>query len=352
MKKSVFISLSIITTITLLIAFILPTAETHIINPINPINTHKLNNLWDKNRDPQVIPSVDSKINNQLPDKLIGTSLKGTEIDGLYPVDQDGNLLFSKSIKNRFEYFLSLMGEFELDQVLQMIKDDIALNLTSPAKEQALKLFDDYVAYKYALAELEASLSAAEGYETNDIQRIRYQLQQMRDVRREYLPIDAVDAFFGFDEMYDDFMISSLEIKNNQQLTESEKRQQLIGLENNLPQDVQTMRDETQRVSQVFLITEDIKKSGGTDQDVFAVNEREFGQEAALRLQVLNEQRNQWQSRVDNYVETKQSIESNDQLTQEQIEDQLRILKETQFEPTELNKLSVYEIMKKESSRQ
>jgi lipase chaperone LimK len=344
MKKSVIISFLIIASITLLIAFILPATETLI---INPLDTHEVNNSWGENRNSQVIPSIGPKVNNQLPEKLIDTSLKGTEIDGLYPVDQDGNLLFSKSIKNRFEYFLSLMGEFELEQVLQMIKDDIASNLSSPAKEQALKLFDDYVAYKYALTELEASLSAAQGYEKNDIQRIRYQLQQMRDVRREYLPIDAVDAFFGFDEMYDDFMISSLEIKNNQQLTESEKRQQLMGLENNLPQDVQAMRDETQRVSQVFLITEEIKKSGGTDQDVFAVNEREFGQEAALRLQVLNEQRNEWQSRVDNYVETKQSIESNNQLTQDQIEDQLRLLKETQFELTELHKLSAYEIMKK-----
>jgi lipase chaperone LimK len=349
MRKTVFISFLIISSITLLIAFILPTTKTHI---INPLNTHELNNLQGKNRDSQLIASIGSKVNNQLPDDLIATSLKGTEIDGLYPVDQDGNLLFSKSIKNRFEYFLSLMGEFELEQVLQMIKDDIALNLTSPAKEQALKLFDDYVAYKYALAELEASLSAAQGYEKNDIQRIRYQLQKMRDVRREYLPIDAVDAFFGFDEMYDDFMISSLEIKNNQQLTEPEKQQQLIGLENNLPQDVQTMRDETQRVSQVFLITEEIIKSGGSDQDVFEVNQREFGQEAALRLQVLNEQRNQWQSRVDNYVGEKQAIESNDQLTQEQIEVEVKLLKEAQFESTELNKLSAYEIIKKESGSQ
>jgi lipase chaperone LimK len=349
MKKSVFIGFLIISSITLLIAFILPTTETHI---INPLNTTEINSLLGKNRNSLVIASIDSKANNQLPDDLIATSLKGTDIDGLYPVDQDGNLLFSKSIKNRFEYFLSLMGEFELAQVLQMIKDDITSNLTSPAKEQALKLFDDYVAYKYALTELEASLSAAEGYETNSIQRIRYQLQKMRDVRREYLPIDAVDAFFGFDEMYDDFMISSLEIKNNQQLTESEKRQQLIGLENNLPQDVQAMRDETQRVSQVFLITEEIKKSGGTDQDVFAVNEREFGQEAALRLQVLNEQRNRWQSRVDNYVGAKQAIENNDQLTQEQMENQLKLLKESQFESSELNKLSAYEIMKKESGSQ
>ncbi len=30
------------------------------------------------------------------------SSLKGTEIDGMYPVDADGKLIFSKSIKYRF----------------------------------------------------------------------------------------------------------------------------------------------------------------------------------------------------------------------------------------------------------
>jgi lipase chaperone LimK len=349
MKKSVLTKLSIISAVILLIAFIMSNISTKIINPLTVPDTQ---NFFDKSSDLLTIPMIVSKMSNQLPDDLLETSLKGTEIDGLYPVDQDGNLLFSKSIKHRFEYFLSLMGEFDLDQVLQMIKDDINLNLTSPAKEQALKLFDDYVAYKYALTELEASLAAAEGYELNDIERIRAQLQQMRDVRREYLPIDAVDAFFGFDEMYDDFMLTSLEIKNNQQLTESEKQKQLTGLENNLPQDVQAMRDETQRISQVFLITEEIKNAGGTDEDVFAINEQEFGQEAALRLQALNQQRSEWQSRVDNYVRSKQAIENNSTLTQEQIDEQVEQLKEIQFDLSELNKLSAYELMKRQSSGQ
>jgi lipase chaperone LimK len=349
MKKSVFINLSIISVIILSIAFVMFDTEISVVNPLTSSSTQ---NFLDKTRSALAISQINSNKNNQLPDTLLDTSLKGTEIDGLYPVDQDGNLLFSKSIKHRFEYFLSLMGEFDLDEVLQMIKDDIALNLTSPSKEQALKLFDDYVAYKYALTELEASLAAAEEYEVNDIERIRAQLQQMRDVRREYLPIGAVDAFFGFDEMYDDFMLTSLEIKNNQQLTASEKQQQLSGLESNLPQDVQAMRDETQRISQVFLITEEIKNAGGTDAEVFKINEQEFGQEAALRLQALNQQRNQWQSRVDSYVVTKQAIENNDSITQEQIDNQVKQLQETQFDSSELNKLSVYELMKKESNRQ
>ena len=287
-----------------------------------------------------------------LPEKLKNTSLKGTTIDGLYPVDEQGNLLLSKDIKNRFEYFLSTMGEFPLEQVLDMIKEDIALNLVSPAKEQALKLFDDYVAYKYALSELEASLSAPEDYEINDIERMRAQLQQMRDVRRNYLDVEAVDAFFGFDEMYDDFMLARLEIQNNRQLTDEEKAAQLSGLEQGLPQDVQDMRNETQRVSQVFQLTQEIKESGGTAEDVYKINEQEFGQEAAQRLQLLDQQRDEWQSRVNIYISQKQGIEADENLTEAEKLAAVSELKASTFEASEYHKLSAYELMAKEAEAQ
>jgi lipase chaperone LimK len=348
MKKSVLITLAIIFAAILSVVLIIPGFNTHVVNPLGV----DVNPPLGQHSDDFLISQFQANKNNELPQALVGTSLKGTEIDGLYPVDTDGNLLLSKSIKYRFEYFLSLMGEFELAQVMEMIKDDIKSNLDGPAKEQALKLFDDYVAYKFALTELEASLSAPESYEVNDIERMRSQLQQMQDVRREYLPVDAVDAFFGFDEIYDDFMLARLEVQNNQQLTASEKQEQLNGLEQNLPQDVQTMRDETQRISQVFLLTEELSKKGATSEDVYAINEQEFGQEAALRLQELNEQRNQWQSRVDSYVNEKQAIKNDDSLTQSEVGEQLLILKDSQFSPAELAKLSAYELMKKESSTQ
>jgi lipase chaperone LimK len=288
----------------------------------------------------------------ELPEKLKQTSLKGTTIDGLYPVDAQGNLLLSKDIKNRFEYFLSTMGEFELEQVLDMIKEDIALNLNSPAKEQALKLFDDYVAYKYALSDLEASLSAPQDYEVNDIERMRSQLQKMRDVRREYLDVEAVNAFFGFDEIYDDFMLASLEIKNNLQLTDTERSEQLLGLEQGLPQDVQQMRNETQRVSQVFSLTENIRKDGGTNEAIYTINEQEFGQEAAEKLQVLNQQRNQWQSRVNIFINKKQSIEKDELLNDAEKESAISDIRSSLFEQAEIRKLSAYELMAKEAESQ
>lgn len=298
------------------------------------------------------IPSLEANnlIQNALPEKLKSTSLKGTTIDGLYPVDENGNLMLSKDIKQRFEYFLSTMGEFELDDVLAMIKEDISLNLSSPAREQASKLFDDYVAYKFALSELEASLDPAESYELNDISRMRMQLEKMREVRREYLSLEAVDAFFGFDEMYDDFMLASLEIKNNTQLTQLEKHEQLKSLESSLPEDVREMRDETQRISQVFLLTEEMKKEGSSESEIYELNEKEFGQAAAERLKKLNENRNQWQNRVDHYLSKKMTIMNNDDLSVSEKDVEIETLKRSSFLEKEYSKLSAYELMSQEAN--
>lgn len=277
--------------------------------------------------------------------KLSETSLKGTDVDGLYPVDADGNLVLSNSIKHRFEYFLSTMGEFPLEEVLEMVREDISLNLSSPAKEQALALFDDYVAYKYALADLEASLQAPQDYEIQDIQRFRFQLDQLRAVRRDYLSSEAVDAFFGFDEIYDDFMLSRLEIQNNQQLSAEEKQAQLSALEQTLPSDVKEMRDETQRVSQVFKVTEDMKTNGADEADIYSVREQAFGQDAALRLKALDQQRAQWQNRVDTYLAKRKAIISDDARTPSEQQAQLDDLRQTSFSDQEQARLSAFEIM-------
>lgn len=273
------------------------------------------------------------------------TSLKGTDKDGAYPTDDQGNLLMSAAIKERFEYFLSTLGEFPLESVLQMVRDDIELSLQSPAKEQALKLFDDYIAYKYSLAELEKSMDAAQDYEINDIERFRMQLERLRDKRREYLAQDTVDAFFGFDEMYDDFMLARLEIQNSSQLTKQEKLEQIKSLEDSLPEAVKDMRDDSQKVSQAFKVSESMREEGANDEEVFDYNSQQFGQEAAVKLQDLNDQRAAWKSRVENYLKKKSNIEMNENLDFQQQQESIAELREQHFSETEIKRLPAFEII-------
>ncbi|MGR6872492.1 lipase secretion chaperone [Pseudomonas sp. HK3] len=287
--------------------------------------------------------------NNQLPEFLSTSSLRGTSIDGLYPVDDAGNLILSGSIKHRFEYFLSTMGEFSLEDVQKMIRDDIKSNLQEPARSQALQLFEDYVGYKYALTDLEASLDAPQDYEINDIEHMRSQLQQLRDKRREYFNQEAVDAFFGFDELYDDFMLNRLEIQASSQLSEAEKAEQISSLEQNLPEHVRSMRDETQRISQVFEITQDMRDEGASEDAIFERNSQAFGQAAAERLQVLDNKRQVFQQKADSYLAQKQTILENESMSNTEKKEQLDELL-SEFDTDERRKLNALEIMNQEHS--
>ena len=287
-------------------------------------------------------------VNNTLPDFLQTSSLKGTVIDGLYPVDENGNLLLSGSIKHRFEYFLSTMGEFSLEEVQAMIRDDIRLNLEEPARSQALQLFDDYIGYKYALSELEQSLQAPQEYEISDIQRMRYQLEQLRDKRREYFSQEAVDAFFGFDELYDDFMLNRLEIQSNSQLTPQQKAEQIASLEQNLPAQVRTMRDETQRISQVFDLTNKMRDEGATESEIFERNSQEFGQAAAQRLQQLDNKRKAFAEQADRFLENKNTILADESLTDAQKQQQINAALES-FDDNERRRLKALELMRQET---
>ncbi|MFY0641980.1 MAG: hypothetical protein JXR16_13095 [Bermanella sp.] len=336
--------------VTLALFVILVALFAFLSKPSVTINQSKHSDVVEVATDTDFTSSVSqsSDAHNQLPEFLRNSSLKGTSIDGLYPVDDEGNLLLSGSIKHRFEYFLSTMGEFSLEQVQQMIRDDIELNLQEPARSQALKLFEDYVGYKYALADLEQSLQAPQEYEINDIERMRLQLQQLRDKRREYFSQEAVDAFFGFDELYDDFMLNRLEIQASSQLTPDEKAQQIASLEQNLPDQVRSMRDDTQRVSQVFEITQGMREAGASEEEIFERNTQEFGQEAAERLKALDTKRQAFQQKVDEYLTNKQSIVNNENLSAADKQDKLEELISS-FDDSERRRLNAYELMQKEN---
>lgn len=269
------------------------------------------------------------------------TSLKGTQIDGAYPVGSDGHLLLNVSIKERFEYFLSTLGEFSLEEVLDLVREDIRSELTEPARSEALALFEDYIAYKRSLVELEKQLGSAASFEQYDMSNMRLRLDQLRDKRREYLSAEAADAFFGFDETYDDFMLGKLEVMNNPQLSAAEKAAQISMLENQLPAELQDMRSETERISQIFAQTEKMKEQGASTQQLYAKNVQEFGPEAAERIAALEVERAKWQQRIEVYLAAKKAIDNSDK-TAAQKNQALQALKAT-FTAQEQLRLAAYE---------
>lgn len=78
-------------------------------------------------------------------------SLSGTQIHGNLRIDEDGNLIVEKAVKQLFDYFLNVAGEIPRAELIEQIKQGIADYLAEPAQNQALKIFNNYLEYQTAL---------------------------------------------------------------------------------------------------------------------------------------------------------------------------------------------------------
>lgn len=282
-------------------------------------------------------------------EKKQSLSLKGTDTDGAYPVDEQGQLILSDRIRHRFEYFLSTLGELELAEIIQLIQEDIRSQLAEPARSQALQLLENYINYKKALIELEQASEAPAMYEIQDIEAMRQRLYDMQAVRRQFLSNEAVNAFFGFDESYDEYMLSRLQILNNNQLTQQEKQAQIDSLKNSLPDEVRQLHKETQHISEVYKQTQAYRQSGKTDEEIFEYHQQEFGQEAALRLQQVENKRAQFVDNVNDYLSERRQILSDTDMSDQDKQAAIDDLK-SQFSESEQIRLRAYELMADEKS--
>ncbi len=325
-------------------------------------------NTLVKNNAPNNIPSIANAIAepvNSQPEltALLGTakqltldsidterlSLKGTDIDGAYPVAKNGHLLAHISIRERFEYFLSLNGELTLQDIMALIRSDIKKQLTPPAQHEALALLESYIAYKYALKDLANILGAESGISgingKVDITQYRAQLSQLREIRRDYFNGDITEAFFGFDETYDDFTLDSLTIKHDGSLTADEKSAQLLSLEKNLPEDILQVRTETQSFIKVASVIKTMEDNGATEADLFNYNSQQFGQAAAERLQSVSRSRQGFQRRVNDFISQKSAIKTDASLSLQSQQAQIEILKQAHFSAQEQRRLPALELM-------
>jgi lipase chaperone LimK len=126
------------------------------------------------------------------PVALASTSLAGTQPDGSWTVNAQGQLLPSRALRQRFDYYLSLIGELPLADLRALLRQNAQQNLSEPALGQAMALWDKYVqlqqyAWKHAVdLRQPSSWSAA--------------LVERQIVRREKLGADVAHAFYAVED--------------------------------------------------------------------------------------------------------------------------------------------------------
>lgn len=235
-------------------------------------------------------------------------SLHDTEVDGGFELDADGNLIITNRIRQLFDYFLSAQGEESLPTIVQRLRAYIHNTLPGDAAAEAEQLLESYIGYLDDVAALDSTVTPGQAI---DPAQLRAQKEQLAAIRAGRFDAVANEAFFAEEEAYDRYTLARLEVMQDENLSADERASRLAVLENQLPPELQeSMRDIT-RYQDLQTLTQEWQESDGSPANLQQMRENLVGREAAERLAKLDQERAQWQQRVDSWLRERAAILSN-----------------------------------------
>lgn len=225
------------------------------------------------------------------------TSLKGTlpptsinVIDGL--VQQD------EALKAIFEYFLSLDGEFSLEDIKAILKEFALNSLNEEQSHDVLAAFESYYNYLQMMTDAQEEISAQANF--------RDKLEWIKQKRRDHFGDTTAEAYFGYDEAYDSYSLDKLDIMNDEFMSDDEKRLALAEINHNLPEELRERESEKSSTKAAVKMNADIS-STQSESELYSTRLQNFGFEATERLTELDQQRANWKARYSQY-----QVEAND----------------------------------------
>lgn len=251
-----------------------------------------------------------TNISNALP-----ASLQGVDTYIKLSIDPSGELIINQALRDLFEVYLSALGEESLDIILLRIKHNLTQQLNNSALAQALALLDNYIAYRKELAEVQAYLNEkSEQLSQTEIFQLRK--EKLISLRGNYFDQKTYEAFFQQEDLYDQFLRSRLDISQNTQLSDEDKQQQIITLENTLPENILRVRQSATEYGELHAKVTEMEKTGASAEQIFQVRSRSVGEREANALAELDKQRVIWKKRLADYQLYKKVL--NDSMTSAQ----------------------------------
>ncbi|AKQ64508.1 Lipase chaperone [Myxococcus hansupus] len=228
-------------------------------------------------------------------------SLQDTEEDGAVRVDATGHLVVTPDIRRLFDYYLSAMGEEDLSVIRARILASLrAKNLPASAMEEAVRLLDDYLAYRDAARTFAANQRGVE-------QDLGARLESLRALRREHLGPWA-DGLFGEEEQIDAVAVERMKLEKDSSLTPEERERRIGELDEQLPAGYRTSRDEALRPLQQQAVERELQASGATAEDLRQHRLATVGPEATERLEAMDREEAEWKKRLTDFRARRETL--------------------------------------------
>jgi lipase chaperone LimK len=137
---------------------------------------------------PRVMPAAQEAVTIDLGH----TSLAGTLPDGQWATDAQGQLRIDFALRQRLDYFLTLLGEQPLDQLRALVLRSAQAELPASAVAQLMQLWDRYVQLQQHAFKTTVDLRQPSGWSAALLER--------QAVRSSVLGADVAYAFYAQEE--------------------------------------------------------------------------------------------------------------------------------------------------------
>ena len=218
-------------------------------------------------------------------------------------LDNANRLIVNEQARNCFEYFITQYGEKDLKQIKHDFKTYIQQNYKQPALGQIIDLWNRYINYREKLGDLQPP-----NIDKEDPQYYQSIFANMKNLRKQLFSNYEIEGLFGTEDTYHEYTLNRMTVLADKSLTEAQKAQKLKDLFNQLPEDWKANLEQLNKLEDLRKLTADIKARGGSVQDIHQMRMNLVGPEATQRLEALDEQRNDWKVKVNQYLDERDSI--------------------------------------------
>lgn len=259
------------------------------VTPANTVTTHKVTMPATGQSQTWLTP-VDRPLAKPGP---LPASLQGASHGVALRSDAEGNLLVQDDILRLFEFYLAAIEEESIEALLQRIQWELASQLQDPARQQANDLLRRYLDYRLALMALPQPT-------TLDSHTLAAHLQQVDALRQQHFSSVEQTALFAAERAEDAHLLATLQ--NNESPGSAAEPGEMLSVEQRL------QRQQASRDAEVFEQIEQLRASGASAGQIYAVREQQLGSEAATALAQLDEQQALWQQRLQVFAAERQRI--------------------------------------------
>ena len=263
-------------------------------------------------------------------------SMEGTRPDGDIKTLDGEQLVVDAELGHLFDYYLAGLGEKDLGAIRTEIERELDRRLKPEPARQAKRLLSSYLAYKQALAGIEAKLAPS-----GDVaQSARARLAAMRALRSTYFTPEQSAGLFGATDMADDDAVARLEVAVDKTLSAEQKQAKVAALDQRMPA---ALREEREAPAKIIRLEESVARlraGGAGDNEVYSLRAATFSPEAAARLADVDRDEAAWKARIGAYQTQRATLMAQ---PAQRNDAALQHLRDTSFTPEEQRRLGAYE---------